>query len=334
MKINWILLISVALHILSCSTEQKNHEVKSHEEAHSIDTITLATKSNELQLQKKKLIQVFHFDSIQKEYEVYGKYGTILTFRHSDIDLEEDNFNLNIELIEIYDLMSCYLHKISTETPEGLIESAGMCFVSIENNGKQLELKKPFELKFPVANEKKDKDMRLYIGSMSEDSIVKWKKTNIIDETTLPDTLWSETGIEIIEHNNLDYYVFQTMKLGWLNCDKAILGSNTLVTADISDANISHSCSAMLVFKELRSVKFSVQESYGIFRFYGVPIDKEAVLLIYSEGENEKTHISEFLISKNMIVYPKMKKSVFNKFKISLDSLNNEVSGKLGYIKV
>jgi len=170
-----------------------------------------------------------------------------------------------------------------------------------QNQALELDKNKYYTITFPTKN--KEQNMNIFYGDTSISNI-NWKqaKRNFIGDFTYVENL-----------NELNKYIFNSTKLGWINCDRFyyVDEKTTLIvnTLDTSDVNFC------LVFKSINSV-MNVSERKETIKFKNVPIGMEGTLVAFKKTNNETYYSSkEITIQENQTIEIKLEKLTDQEFK-------------------
>lgn len=263
-----LLLLGCSL-ILSCGSENDEEKCRSTEQNETFQDTTLDfTFFNG---QQERHVQVFEITS-NREQEIKGKYGTIVSFPSSCFGEVEGT--VRVELIECYSIQDMFFNSISTQTKDGrLLESDGMIYLNASSeNGDKLQIKNgKVNVKMPTGQLKKG--VRIFEGEELDGRIV-WNQSKeglkinntsgvnvtsnrqdisvstlqLREKTFSMDSLLltkSEGKPQVvidkkIKNENLVGYIFQISKLGWINCDNYLEGETQklLVNLDFGKENV------------------------------------------------------------------------------------------------
>jgi hypothetical protein len=159
MKTLYLIVLSIVL--FSCQEEKSTEQLKKE-----LELIASKLKTDKLQF--------FNF-KLKNDTIITGKEGTRI-FITKDLFENYTNGKVTLELKEFYTKEDFILNGLSTITNKNeLLESSGMFFINIKEDGKQLKIKKGKELRIESSN-KILKNSTIYFNP--SDSIFKWEKTN------------------------------------------------------------------------------------------------------------------------------------------------------------
>lgn len=84
---------------------------------------------------------------------------------------------------------------------------------------------------------------------------------------------WAENGVlTSVNVSDLNYYTFNTSKLGWINCDRFTNSGETLVDFQVKTSDVD-SCNMSLIFDDMNSVLKGVSDG-SVITFHNVPLNK------------------------------------------------------------
>ncbi len=308
-KIIYILFISLLL--MSCENQTKVKQQKDNSTAEIFHYF-----------EKQTGFFTFSPDSI---FKVIGKEGTEITIPleclvHQDGTLPTGEITL--ELKECYSASDIVFNNLTTQTKNDLLETAGMIYLQAKASDRVLKVKegKYIEIKFPKKGKIK-KGMRLFKGKKERDYIV-WEETPISDtaRTIAPtDTIYSEassSGTFIIYQKELDYYLFNSPAMGWLNCDKFIEIEKTEMFVFIDTIVVPNI--RLIMHRDIRLAAFAQLEGSNL-SFYNIPLGELATIMGFYKSEGKHyIYKKEIIIAKNMEV-----KAVFRE--VTLEELKAEI---------
>jgi len=302
--------------ISSCSEQTTKRNIVNIDNIDSIKTV----------IEFEKNVQEINISYLNKDVEFVGKMGTKITLNPYSFVLDRMEVNngdsIKVRLIECYTPSDIVKNRLSTECENKVIETAGMIYLGLESNGLQLKLKEKEKISvfFPKQKGKKE-GMKLYYGKEEGTKLI-WKgPVREEKEIKLPDTLYSETGNVVLHHNDLDYYLFDSYKLGWLNCDREMIDDATLLKVNLEKDISRYQPSMVLIFNDINSVCFSILEE-GKMKFYGVPIGKSATIIGFaSHNGTEYLYTDQIIISKELVIDAKFDVSTFDKIQNYIEDL-------------
>jgi len=249
-------------------------------------------------------VQVFT-GSGKKEIEVTGAKGTIVKFPAKsffDQSGEAVTSEVTIKLIEVYTKSEMINSSIQTTCNGALLESGGMIYVQATSNGSPLSLvnNSEYTVTFPTTNQKRG--MEIFYGDTAGTQI-NWQRGRVF--VTKGDYFGANQA-------ELDKYVFNSSKLGWINCDRFTTATaKTDLQVDVADTSGVSFC---LVFKSINSVMNISSKDKGI-QFLGVPLGEEAIIVAFKKTETETYYASKtIVIEKNrneMLVMEQMTEAQF-----------------------
>lgn len=275
----------------------------------------------------KKEAQYFSFNQ-DTSFRIIGKEGTeILIPANSFVHLDETRIvgNVQFELKEFYNASDIILNDLSTTTDENTpLETGGMIYISVKQGDDTLKLKtgNKIEIKFAKKGEMLN-EMMLYESTKRENNKVIWNSNPISDSTNIykKDTVefYGESDDSVsYELLKLDYYLFETSKLGWLNCDRPIKGSRkTELIVNCKDDVVPN---IRIVFNNLKVVSFPLSPRINEkqFNFKGLPLAAEATIFAFYKSESKY-----YLFKKSIVLEENMQ--LDTEFKeVTLENLKQE----------
>jgi hypothetical protein len=258
--------------------------------------------TGELLAHFEKQAEVFTF-SPDTVIDIIGKEGTEINIPrgclvHQDGALPTDK--IIIILKECYSASDIVFNNLTTQTKIGLLETGGMIYIEAKSDGKQLMIRegKAFKIKYPRKGELKQ-DMKLYKGN-EENGYVVWDENPIsgiaIDQVFV-DTIYSELNSAIIYHKELDYYLFNSSEMQWLNCDKIIEGEKTELYVDLNTSAIPN---LRLMCHNIKLAAYPQLEN-GKMVFRHLPINEPATIIgFYKSGGKHYIYKKEIVVSAGM----------------------------------
>lgn len=273
-----------------------------------------------------KQIQTFELSGNDS---IVGNEGTILFINPKDLEFETGesiNGKVQIELSEYYSKSDILGMNLSTLCDGQLLETAGMIEVNAFSKNQKLKLKKNATVKIKFPTNELSNDMELFNGEISNGTI-NWKsnrKTQINaaglffqDETF---EAWEEAVEE--NYNALNYYILESKKLGWINCDKFYKLKNITninVKADTVGRPI-----ISLVFTELNSI-MSGYYNKDKFLFKNIPIGSD-VNCLGMKKVNDKFYFGyqHIKIEPNMEIELKLHELTEKELKEKIQSIDNK----------
>jgi hypothetical protein len=268
--------------------------------------------------EKESEIFTFSPDSF---FNIVGKEGTEISISpeclvHQDGTLPTREIIL--ELKECYTASDIVFNSLTTQTKEGLLETGGMIYLQAKSGDKVLKVKdgKSITIKFPKKGKMKN-GMRLFKGKKDRDYIV-WDESPMSEETKITiatDTIYTESDSAIIYQKELDYYLFNSPKMDWLNCDKFIEGEKTEMFVAIDTTIIPN---VRIIFHNLRLAAMPKLNSSKLI-FNKIPIGEPATIIGFYKSEGKY-----YIYKKKITVTENMKeKAVFRE--VTLEELKAEI---------
>lgn len=119
------------------------------------------------------------------------------------------------------------------------------------------------------------------------------------------------------EQDSIDYFILNSTKLGWINCDYFIDFKGEMTTIELP-TDKKYSYKAALIFKNYQSVLWADSYNYKI-SFYNVPIDEPVSFLMIRKNETLEFFRKETVIDS-------IPKTVIDFKNITLDELEYEIN--------
>ena len=214
------------------------------------------TKSSELNSIFEKSLQSFevaHNDSI------VGEEGTIIFINPKDLITESGKpvkGAIDVELKEYYKKADILGTNLSTCSKGRLLETGGMIEVNAFKDKQKLKLKNSasIKIKFPT-NELKE-GMELFNGEIKKGT-VDWISNRKPEINGAGFFVQEDTYREFVERDEVkyrmsNYYLLESTKLGWINCDRFYDEKN--VTDIYVKADTIGNPIVSLVFMEINSI--------------------------------------------------------------------------------
>ena len=268
-----------------------------------------SNKDKECEIQVTSL-----FDDLSKQIQIYkiptdttseiiGNGGTLLEFSSNIFELTEGDEvidSVEIQLAEYYNLSDMLFGNLTTNTTnDKLLETRGMVHIQAFSNQKKLKLKKgkSFKISFPIQDSLKQPEIKLFSGKVNPDGSVVWNDKSIeqfdntnsdFDRYLLRDDVMTEEELDYIERKlqkSLDYYVFNSTSLLWLNCDKNMNieeGNELLVSVDKELKPV-----VRLIFHDNKSIMIGRDKSESQKEFYNLPSNGKVTVFAFSKVDNK-----------------------------------------------
>lgn len=90
-----------------------------------------------------------------------------------------------------------------------------------------------------------------------------------------------------VNTNDLNYYVFSSTELGWINCDRFLMDQGPLVDL-VVESNLSDAASVSMVFDKDRSIISAIRNG-GRFEFKGIPANRDVRILAIDNSDGNPT---------------------------------------------
>ena len=297
--------------------------------------IILSACSHSNQISFQQLISV-RSDTIQidntRDTLIFGSKGTVLFFEKESFQLPDGTApsgKISILLKECYSNSDIVRENLATTSDGKLLETKGMINVTAFSNTQALRLKKgeKFIIHFPKDSSDRKKQMNLFYGNANTSGAVNWKLDSELSRPVAPsstlkrldtsDSLGNEnynkkfskkykafknSAITSINAAELNYYIFSSAKLGWINCDFFWEVPDEKIDYYVK-TNPELKPNIKLVFKQAKSILAGALEG-DKYVFKNVPINQEIkIVAITFEGSKPVMAVIE----------TKTGKQVFNK---------------------
>lgn len=247
--------------------------------------------------------------STEQDQLIEGPCGTIVLIPAHSFVLPENKLSadVKIKLWEFTSMEDILAAGLTTASNGRMLETGGMIYISAEHEGRCLRLLRNSRIIIKFLTHEKQDSMRLFKG-IPLPRVIEWKRTNVKDdkyiypksikpvppdENKLPSFDAEGPGGSFIPLQEdslpIEYYVFESSGLGWINCDK-------FYNIDVK-INVAFNCPAGfsgfagLVFTSIRSVmpgEILPGKNYNAVEFQNVPKGMEAVLLFYAFSKDKK----------------------------------------------
>lgn len=194
-----------------------------------------------------------------------------------------------IELREYYKKSEMILRGLGTLSDRGLLETGGMFYINIQQDGKDIELLKGKRFSLVVPNRKRLIDEMIGFHKTEESNI--W-----VRDTTWVREFWQKPKV-------VDEFFLDSSKLGWINCDRFLKYDNKVDLTVSVKSNAE--ASVWLVFKSLNSVMsfnktITYSETETRFSFPQVPIGEEIAIIAFRKNEEAMEYAQlDFKIGEN-----------------------------------
>lgn len=312
-----IVLFNLALVIIGCKSEiQQNGDNSS---------------KNNSEIISDDAIQKFTLNSVENQV-INGKQGTIIKFKANSFVYDDNSLvkeEVSIELIECYELSDIIFNDLSSETTTGkLLVTNGMIELKATVNGKEVKLNKENSCEVGFPTELKEEEVYLFSGeknvnsqciSWVEESKEKYENIELINDSfVIGDSIVPDLLIEDYK-NSLDYYLFDSYKLGWMNCDKysPFIKSKNKLEVKLGKKNAK----VRMIFKNSKSIKPGVNTKNGKkSEFFALPDGEEVTLFGFLEKNGEY-----FLGMKDIALVNNMSTDLTFK-KVTVDELKSVVA--------
>lgn len=299
---------------------------------------------------KKRLkpgTQVFTW-SAETDTLITCKKGTVVYLPKGCLQLNGNLSSVQIEVQEYYSFSDFLSEELSTISGNRLLETGGMVYVSVQQDGQSVGLKKggQYALYFPKKEENVSDSMQTFYGSRNEAGIVTWRlKTkawgvkepgiavqgtytqqkgatvnfnqNKLEEMRIA---FNEKAMDQIEEAELNYYVLNVSSFGWVNCDRFWNVKEQLIDYVVSvdgtsDMNIN------IIFKDIRSILPAVKQN-GKYVFKNVPVNSRVKLVgISYDGKQPALSVAHTTITQQGYQLDGFRSFTLQELKKALNSL-------------
>lgn len=270
---------------------------------------------------------------------IKGEQGTLFRFS-PDIFIHTDDSEvteqITIELTECFAPSELIFNNLSTETTkEELLATKGMVNIKAFSKGKELKVKegKNYEVGFPLRNTQKEKDYRLFDGHYKEDTkCVKWEETALeFDDTKYGTMIYKDTigvdltGLAESMKHSLEYYLFKSSNLGWLNCDKYISKDNNNASYMIVNVDSFLKPVVNIMYKSFKTMSPGELINNNQFRFSPLEIGSDVIIFGFSKvGDKIYLGQKEVVLSENLEINLEFKEVTLEELKTASEALEWE----------
>lgn len=132
---------------------------------------------------------------------------------------------------------------------------------------------------------------------------------------------FEKKSINDIDQVELNYYIFTTAKLGWLNCDYFINDPSPKVDMRLTLTE-PENLMVKFVYKDLKSIITPTFEN-GIYHFKGIPEGKNiSLIVIRNDKKNVKMSVTEHVTANGELKGVALKEYTLGELKNELSKLN------------
>lgn len=291
-------LISIALiNLTSCNSCSKTTDKKSLVQ-HVIDTTNLNASTYKTYLLNPTEDVLIKCDG---GTQIYYFANTLVD---SDGHFVKDSVSLKVlECYSASDFIKC---NVTTQYGDSLLQTGGCINISFERNGKKLKMKNGNIYQVGFQKNGREKRMKLYEGIEDKGKIV-WTKE--LKSESSPSTCYSEDGSPCVLIDTLNYYVFGSNVMNWINCDQLLLKNKENIDFSV-DLDTLLSANVNLLFPTIRSASMPILVGNQL-KFHQVPTEYNAVLFGYTQINGVYYYCKENIVLKNMnqVIKPKFIKS-------------------------
>jgi len=281
-----------------------------------------------------ELQQGFSFNS-KERIKITGNQGTKIEFPENCFG--DYNGKVSVKLVEVYDIGTMIKLNLTTETiNDELLESGGMIFIEpTDSLGTVLMPQKKYSIDYT-----RNKDSRMQLFKTSKNKLSEPSEWELLPNAKRPpikrsekvvfgrilgetDTVNVYDEVETIE----EQFIFETLSIGWLNCDRFILDNNEhLITQNFNVKGGDEDLTYIIVFKNYNTLVSRQPNSEGKVKFESLPKDEPVFgLAMKLEEDSVKLEIKEFILSAtNSIVFTNINKVGIDEF----DSIAKELFTK------
>lgn len=302
---------------------------------------------NQLKKRLKPETQAFNWSTLTDTL-ITCKKGTVLYLPKGCLQLNGNLLPVQVEIQEYYSFSDFISEELSTIAGNKLLETGGMVYVSIQQSGVDVELKKggQYALYFPKKEENISDSMQTFYGARNDAGMVTWrlktkawgaKQSGVEVQGTYTQQkgaivnlnqnkmeamhrVFYEKAMGQIEEAELNYYVLNVSNFGWINCDQFWDSKEQLIDYIVSvegtsDMNIN------LVFKDIRSILPAIKEN-GKYVFRNVPVNSRVKLVgISYDGKQPAMSVAHTTISQQGYELNGFKSFTLPELKKELNSL-------------
>lgn len=263
----------------------------------------------------REYIQTFKF-SPNKKIVIKGKKGTIIRIPQNAFCFNNGvavTSEITIELIEVYTKSDMILNNIQTTSNQQLLETAGMIYIKAFSQNMELTLgeRKPLTIEFPTKQHKRD-DMNVFYGDTTSQNI-DWHKAD-------GNFRFGGDSLYMKNQKTLNKYIFNSTRLGWINCDRFVnekpLTDLIVMSTDIIDGNF------YLVFRSINAVMNASIDHTGI-KFANIPVGRKATLIAFKKTDDGMFYSENtIIIQENQSIEITLEKVTNKEFKDRIKKLD------------
>lgn len=297
----YYLLFSITLiKLTSCNSCRNNSDEKVVKEIeHTIDTTKLVdytVRTYSLNPSENMLIKC--------------EGGTQICYFANTLVDEENKLvkdSVTLQVLECYNASDFIKCNVTTQFGNDLLQTGGCVNINFTQKGKKLKLKDGYNYQIAFPKTGKKKAMKLYEGSVIEGKVV-WEK-ELQNESIGKSNFLGEDGKPFILIDTLNYYVFSTKIVNWINCDQLLLKDKENIDFSV-DLDTLPSANVNLIFPSIKSASMPVLEGNKL-KFHQVPVEYKSVLFGYTQINGVYYYCKENLELKtmNQVVKPVFIKS-------------------------
>lgn len=212
-------------------------------------------------------------------------------FANADNDLVAGE--LRIEITEILKKGDMLLNRVSTESNEYLINSAGAFHIQVfqDANAVQLATDKELNIQIPIEGNYSD-DMELFYGERLADGSFNWLEAD--NDPEVQNNVWvGEFFDSLSQEWGLSYDLYAT-QLEWINCDEFVsLDEGTKLSVEVPESYSDTNSVVYLVFEDLNAImQMNWNDQEKIFTQNYIPLNEAVQLILIAEGADQRFYFS------------------------------------------
>lgn len=302
------------------------------------DSIVNSPQSDKNSLQDLQVFVQEFVISKDSSITIKGVQGTLLSFSpnsfvHQDSSIVKDS--ITIELQEYYNVADILFNELTTETiDKQLLATNGMIHIKVLSEGKELVLKEGenYEIGFPINQAEKEKGYYLFNGQYDEDTkCTKWEESIVeFDDTDFGKGNYLDTiGIDLSKisislERSLDYYLFSSTNLGWLNCDKYLNDDIENKSFLLANVPLDLKPIVRLVYKPFKTLSSGVVTGEG-YRYDPLMLGAEVTLFGFGKvGKKIYLGQKDLVIAEDMEIDLEFKEVTLEELKAAAEALEWE----------
>lgn len=257
---------------------------------------------------------------------------------------EPDCQQVTLRVSEYLDLEAMALKAMTTTSSNKKLQTAGMWYIDVVCNGKQLAMKPDQKYMIHVNTNGEVKDMKVFTGH-EKNGLLDWKEetddrvikpgekmTGAEDETNEEyNENWEGEGdgkkymlTEQLYFQENNQYGLQLNNFGWINCDA--FDETQQLTDLMVRGEIDENTNVMLVYGKRKSVLpgYLCEDKKSV-KFSKIATDETAMLVVFKKTD-DKGNVERY----TQVVQPGLQTSIgVNLTPSTTEILRNEIKGKL-----